>query len=291
MKKTLATFIAATLIGMVTGAQAERGDRGSEAADQAKDSVKKRFPPHWGKPPDIQTKDFRPLPGGFGHGSSTLAHWIEVNMKADHERGKGKGDKGDGGKGDGGKGDGKGDRPKPPRPFEPKHPPRPEPNAELKGKLDAYKVAQDALRDALKAKIDQELGEDATRDEIKAVADAFKADNKDAIEAQIAAAKDIHEAMKANRPEREKIDRPEPPAEVKAAAGVVRAKHKDLVKARLDLHKDLKDATDEEKKEKIAAFKDSQRDQHKDLKDAKKALREAIRDNAQKETGSRRGED
>jgi len=185
----------------------------------------------------------------------------------------------------------KGDHPKPPRPFEPKHPPRPEPDAELKGKLDAYKVAQDALRDALKAKIDQELGEDATRDEIKAVADAFKADNKDAIEAQIAAAKDIHEAMKANRPEREKIDRPEPPAEVKAAAGVVRAKHKDLVKARLDLHKDLKDATDEEKKEKIAAFKDSQRDQHKDLKDAKKALREAIRDNAQKETGSRRGED
>ena len=31
---------------------------------------RKPFPPHWGKPPDIQLKDYRPLPGGFGFGSS-----------------------------------------------------------------------------------------------------------------------------------------------------------------------------------------------------------------------------
>ena len=35
------------------------------------------FPPHWGRPPAIQTKDIRPLPGGFGMGSSTLAHWVK----------------------------------------------------------------------------------------------------------------------------------------------------------------------------------------------------------------------
>jgi len=35
------------------------------------------FPRSWGKPPEIQTKDYRPLPCGYGHGSSTLYHWIE----------------------------------------------------------------------------------------------------------------------------------------------------------------------------------------------------------------------
>ena len=46
----------------------------------------KRFPPHWGEPPAIQTRDIRPLPGGFGMGSSTLASWIEKNLKSDAEK-------------------------------------------------------------------------------------------------------------------------------------------------------------------------------------------------------------
>ena len=37
----------------------------------------KPFPVSWGKPPEIQTKDYVPLPSGFGYGSSTLLHWIE----------------------------------------------------------------------------------------------------------------------------------------------------------------------------------------------------------------------
>lgn len=41
----------------------------------------KPFPAKWGKPPDIQTKDYRPLPYGYGHGSSTLYHWIMENKK------------------------------------------------------------------------------------------------------------------------------------------------------------------------------------------------------------------
>ena len=36
----------------------------------------KPFPTAWGKPPEIQTKDYRPLPYGYGHGSSTLYNWI-----------------------------------------------------------------------------------------------------------------------------------------------------------------------------------------------------------------------
>ena len=146
----------------------------------------------------------------------------------------------------------------------------------------------DALRDGLKANIDS-LGEDATREDVKAGGEAFKADNKEAIEAQIAAGKALHEALKENRPDRGKIDRPEPPAAVKAAADVLREEHKALHEARHNLHKALKDASDEDRKAMIAAFKDAQKEHHQELKEAKKALREAIRDNAQ--TGDRRSDD
>ncbi len=43
----------------------------------------KYFPWSWGEPPKIQTKDYVPLPEGYGHGSSTLKHWIELNIERD----------------------------------------------------------------------------------------------------------------------------------------------------------------------------------------------------------------
>ncbi len=45
----------------------------------------KPFPLHWGAPPVLQTRDLRPLPGGYGNGSSTLAGWIQQNMEKDAE--------------------------------------------------------------------------------------------------------------------------------------------------------------------------------------------------------------
>lgn len=44
---------------------------------------KKEFPKHWGEPPQIQTRDYVPLPGGYGNGSSTLRNWIQKNLDAD----------------------------------------------------------------------------------------------------------------------------------------------------------------------------------------------------------------
>ena len=44
---------------------------------------KKEFPAHWGKPPEIQTSDYVELPAGYGHGSSSLKHWINANLKKD----------------------------------------------------------------------------------------------------------------------------------------------------------------------------------------------------------------
>lgn len=42
-----------------------------------------RFPAHWGEPPQMQTRDHRQLPGGYGMGSSTLAKWISRKIAAD----------------------------------------------------------------------------------------------------------------------------------------------------------------------------------------------------------------
>ncbi len=43
----------------------------------------KMFPAHWGEPPTIQTRDLRPLPGGYGEGSGTLATWIQDHLDKD----------------------------------------------------------------------------------------------------------------------------------------------------------------------------------------------------------------
>ena len=48
-----------------------------------KKAEKKAYPIHWGKIPDIQTRDYTELPGGYGMGSGTLARWITENMEAD----------------------------------------------------------------------------------------------------------------------------------------------------------------------------------------------------------------
>lgn len=92
------------------------------------------FPLHWGKPPAVQTKDIRPLPAGFGMGSSTLAKWIGDNIKRDLE---------------------KKERPK-----------RPEPIQEIKEKLAVVKLVQNdlslarkALRDDLKGKSKEDVAE------------------------------------------------------------------------------------------------------------------------------------
>ncbi|KAG8460787.1 hypothetical protein KFE25_010842 [Diacronema lutheri] len=45
------------------------------------------FPPSWGVPPEMQTRDYRTLPGGYGHGSGTLAKWIVTKMDEDSQNG------------------------------------------------------------------------------------------------------------------------------------------------------------------------------------------------------------
>eukprot|EP00931_Biecheleriopsis_adriatica_P062051 TRINITY_DN37355_c0_g1_i1.p1 TRINITY_DN37355_c0_g1~~TRINITY_DN37355_c0_g1_i1.p1 ORF type:complete len:156 (-),score=22.62 TRINITY_DN37355_c0_g1_i1:69-536(-) len=42
-----------------------------------------KFPASWGEPPAIQTMDFGPLAGGYGHGPSSLSRWIFDNINKD----------------------------------------------------------------------------------------------------------------------------------------------------------------------------------------------------------------
>lgn len=50
-------------------------------------STRSPYPQSWGRPPTSQVKDLVPLPGGYGHGSSTLAHWILRRMREDARAG------------------------------------------------------------------------------------------------------------------------------------------------------------------------------------------------------------
>lgn len=57
--------------------------RKNDQGEQEQSTARKPFPTHWGRPPEIQTMDYRPLPGGYGFGSSTLAAWIQQNLDRD----------------------------------------------------------------------------------------------------------------------------------------------------------------------------------------------------------------
>jgi len=54
-----------------------------EEGEQGKLNFKGRFPPHWGAPPSFLVSEVRPLPGGYGVGSKSLANWIQKKMDDD----------------------------------------------------------------------------------------------------------------------------------------------------------------------------------------------------------------
>jgi len=56
----------------------------------ASESGESDYPKGWGSPPMMQTMDYRPLPGGYGHGSSTLANWIQEKMSAEKKENNGR---------------------------------------------------------------------------------------------------------------------------------------------------------------------------------------------------------
>lgn len=55
----------------------------SESHEKGQGQGQGKYPLHWGEPPRMQTKDLRPLPGGYGRGSGTLARWIQEHLDLD----------------------------------------------------------------------------------------------------------------------------------------------------------------------------------------------------------------
>jgi len=66
-----------------SGGDGDGGGNRTGGSGTARAENASRFPPHWGAPPLAQTRDYRPLPGGYGMGSGTLARWIEEKLAAD----------------------------------------------------------------------------------------------------------------------------------------------------------------------------------------------------------------
>ena len=56
----------------------------------AQQTYRGKYPDHWGEQPQIQTRDIRDLPAGFGQGSSTLAKWIQEHIDEDTKLMKGR---------------------------------------------------------------------------------------------------------------------------------------------------------------------------------------------------------
>jgi len=125
----------------------------------------KPFPPHWGRPPAVQTKDFKKLPLGFGMGSSTLAKWILDNVKKDKAR--------------------------PPRPE------RPKPSPEVQKKIDNIKAKQKELRSEHE-KLRKEL-KGKSKEDVMELIKAFREANKDKHEAIKDARKSLIEDIRSKR--------------------------------------------------------------------------------------------
>lgn len=62
------------------------GNKTNPNKPKSKTGKRKTYPSHWGEPPRRQTRDLRPLPGGYGMGSGTLAKWIQGNLDRDQKK-------------------------------------------------------------------------------------------------------------------------------------------------------------------------------------------------------------
>jgi hypothetical protein len=290
--------------------QVQKPGEGVEKPEVGRPKPKPNFPLHWGRPPEIQLKDYVKLPGNFGMGSSTLAHWIKENIGEDKANGKGPSgpNKPEGPK----KPDVLTDKEKlDPRKFEgeilkqvkegklsqedarkkldalrgemeklgefkrPKRPQKPELSDDVKDKLKDIKSMQDALAKEMKTKLTGLKNDGATREELREAVHAFQKDNKDRLDAIKDAHKNIHQSIKDARPT--KPERPELTAGIKVKVEALKEKQKELHTARKDLQENLKDKSKEDREALIADFKEANKAKHEDIKTKAKEVKEEIR--------------
>ena len=157
----------------------------------------------------------------------------------------------------------------------PKRPVKSELSDAVKDSLAEIKADQQQLHESMKAKL-ADLGEGASKEEMREAIEAFKADNKDKFEAIKQAHDAIRESIESARPE--KPERPELSAELKVKVETLKEKQKELHSARKELHEELKDASKEEKEVLISAFKETNKEKHEEIKSQSKEIKEEIRE-------------
>ena len=170
----------------------------------------------------------------------------------------------------------------------PQRPNKAELSGEVKTQLDGIKEKQEALHTELKENLSK-LGEDATKEEIKAAAIEFKEANKERFEAIKAEHEAIREDLKAARPERPVRPQIELSDELKAKVANLKDKREELHKAQKEMLNTLKDASKEERQAIIKEFKELNKAKHQEIKETAKAVKEEIRD--QVVTGATRPSD
>ena len=157
------------------------------------------------------------------------------------------------------------------RPVRPQRPAIPD---DVKESMDSVKELEKSLHEEIKAKV-EELGKDATREEIKVAVESFKETNKERFEEIKEKHEAIREKMKDSRPV--KPERPELSDELKAKVDVLQEKRKEMHEAQKELHQNLKEASEEDRKQMIAEFKETNKAKHEEIKSKTKEVKEEIR--------------
>ena len=118
------------------------------------------------------------------------------------------------------------------------------------------------MQEELKAKLN-ELGNDASREEIKATVESFKENNQDRIEEIKATFASIREQLEAIHPE--KPTRPELTNELKAKVHSLQSKRKEMQVGN-SLRENLKNASKKDREALITSFKEENKRKHQEIK-------------------------
>ena len=145
---------------------------------------------------------------------------------------------------------------------------------ELQAQKDALKDLQETLQAEINEKVN-ELGKDATREDIKVTIDSFKENNQDRFEEIKEAQASIREELEANRPE--KPVRPELNDELKAKVDALQSKRKEMREVNKALRENLREASKEDRKEMITVYKEENKANHQEIKTQAQEVKEEIR--------------
>jgi hypothetical protein len=159
---------------------------------------------------------------------------------------------------------------------------RPELSDETQEQVNELKGKKEALHSKLKENI-ANLGEGATREEIKEATQAFKQANQDQFDEIKESREALSEKIKEARPHRQ--DRPQLNIsdELKAKVAALKDKREEMKQSRQALREQLKDASTEEKEAIIAEYKETNKAKHQEIKENALALKEEIRNNVETE--------